>query len=251
MTSRWAIILTSTMLGISVAMGAVAGYAGASLHRLLTNPSVLSRAVGTMGAGALIVFLGATLVRGLPFASRVVLPLFVALAIVSAGVAVVTGIGTGAGVLAFAGFFGPAVAALVLGSLARAAAGAVSGVMFFLVAIMGGITGGLLGGGLVSIAIALTAAWLGRRGLRETGTQSTLSRATIALASLEGTRFRGADLRNARFDGATLSYCDFRGARLDGAGVHMEEAPTCLFDRLDAPAEHTGSRSRSPRRASV
>jgi uncharacterized protein YjbI with pentapeptide repeats len=62
-----------------------------------------------------------------------------------------------------------------------------------------------------------------------------LTRATAAIASRGGTRFRGANLAGARFDHARLVACDFRGANLHDARFDGATLRLCRFDPAAGP----------------
>ncbi len=229
-TPRTAVALVVGALAVSAGLGAVAGIAGARVADLIGSSDAVSRSLGVLLGGAIAVYLIALVWKGARYTVRAVLPPIAALAIASAVIAIASGAGTGAHVVAFAVLITLTAAIAVLGALARTAAGTLGPVAFFVVAIAGAVVGKLEGGGLVAAAIAIAAMIAGQRALHGHEEFAPLERGAAILMARGGTSFARADLRGAHFEGARLVDCDFRGARLDGA--HLDRAATthCIFD---------------------
>ena len=130
--------------------------------------------------------------------------------------------------------------AVGLGAAARALAGPAGSIGFVIAALTGAVVSTMLGGGALGTIVALGAVVLGQLSLRKKEGFDAVNRAVVAFSSRGGTRFRGADLRGARFDDAELRACDFRGAKLDeGATERAKTIKLCIFDPPRAPAAAT------------
>ncbi len=230
MTRAWATAMVVAALLTSLAAGVAAGYAGRLIHRAITSPVPITRALGMFVAASLAVLLLTAAAGGLRVAFTRALPILASLAIVGGIAAVASGIGTGVALLATVGLFIAVAAILAVATLARLVAGGVGVVFFLVVAVSGALSGAALEGGLTSTAIAIAAMVAGRRALHGATGFPRLVRLASAFAVRGGTRFRGADLRGARLTGAHLTACDFRGARLEGARMDEAELTLSLFD---------------------
>lgn len=231
MRTGWKLLMVAAAFIISVALGVATGIGTSFLQGLLRSdePRVVSLALNA--SAALLVLIIAAIWKGGEIATRLVLPIIAALILANAVIAVLTGVGTGAGAFAVLAFVLVGVAVIALGALVRAVAGEATALAFALVAIAGGLAGGFAGGGVAAAVVAIAAMLIGRRTLKAGASYPVLSRLALQVACRRGTRFRNADLSGADFSRADLRVCDFRGANLEGA--RLERATNlrmCLFD---------------------
>lgn len=229
------LLAVASALAVSVLLGAAAGLAGRILQRMVGSDDPGVRVVGVLIAASLAVIMVSSLWKGIAYAVRHTLPPIAAIAVIGGGIVLATGTGTGIGALAMLAFLAVTVAFVALGALARAVAGTTHLLLFVVAAVSGAVAGRVVGGGLVAAAVAIASAIIGRRALTGSGAYPVLVRETAELACLGGTRFRGADLTDARFDDAHLESTDFRGAVL--ADTHFDGATIrqCAFDEPSRP----------------
>ena len=230
MSRYWAALLVTGSLLLSIALGAITGICAHTLQSMYASDDVRRRFVAMFVVAALLVFLAGGIWRGVGFASRNVLPVTAALAISAGLIAVISGTGTGIGGLIALVFLALAAAIVVLSVVVRAVAGSVGKLVFSIVAIAGGLAGGAMGGGLTAAAAAIGAMLMARRSARLETAYPVLARATSAIASRGGTRFRNANLAGANLTEAKLVACDFRGANLASARFDRVTLRLCRFD---------------------
>jgi len=230
MSRYWAALLVTGSLLLSIALGAITGICAHTLQSMYASDDVRQRFVAMFVVAALLVFLAGGIWRGVGFASRNVLPVTAALAISAGLIAVISGTGTGIGGLIALVFLALAAAIVVLSVVVRAVAGSVGKLVFSIVAIAGGLAGGAMGGGLTAAAAAIGAMLMARRSARLETAYPVLARATSAIASRGGTRFRNANLAGANLTEAKLVACDFRGANLASARFDRVTLRLCRFD---------------------
>jgi hypothetical protein len=231
----WAALLVVGSLLLSLALGVAVGLCARSLLSMYASDDVRRKLVVLFVVVSLLVFLVAGIWRGLWFATRNVLPVAAALAIVAGAIGVISGIGTGAGGFVGLAFLALAVVIVALSVLVRAMAGTVGGLYFSIVAIAGGLAGGAMGGGLIAVAVTISEMLMARRSARLEAHYPLLARTIAALAGRGGTRFRSANLAGANLEHARLVACDFRGANLRGARFDGATVRACHFDPGAAP----------------
>jgi hypothetical protein len=236
MTRGWTALLVAASFVLSVGLGIAIGLCVRLLRALYTSGDVRLEMIALFVVASLLVFLVAGVWRGLRFAVRNVLPVTAALAIAAGVIGVISGAGTGSGALLALVFLVLAAVIVGLAVLARAVAGTTSQLFFALVAIAGGLAGGAAGGGLVAVAVAIGSMLMARRSAKLEADYPALARATAAIASHGGTRFRNANLAGANLDHAQLVACDFRGANLQGARIDRASTRLCRFDAVASPA---------------
>ena len=129
---------------------------------------------------------------------------------------IVTGVGSGAGAIGI--IFGLVLLTIVTVSatVARACAGTMSNILFFLVAIGGLLAGRIFGAGLGATVIAICSVLISKRALSGDRRDDLILRVTLTISSYFGTTFRQANLTHANFTNAQLLNTDFRQAVLTG-----------------------------------
>jgi uncharacterized protein YjbI with pentapeptide repeats len=225
----WASFLFAIALGLSLGIGLIAGWAGERLAELVRSDQARARVLGVFLSVELIAFLVVAVVRGIDAAARRVLPVAIGLAALVAILAVATGWGPGTGALMVFAFSALLLVLFVFVTLARAVAATEGAVIFAVVAISGAVAGSVTGGGLYATAIAVAGMLAARRSMAGKGAPR-IERVSLAFACRGGTRFRGADLRNAKLDAARVRNADFRSARLTGARFDGARIDFSLLD---------------------
>jgi hypothetical protein len=233
MSRGWEVFVTLGALLASVGIGVVCGLGGSHLESMLRSDSThpVARFSAAFLAAELLILLAGFIWKGPRAALRWLLPQ--AFALIAAGMVVAWMSGyTGKSGLVMVGGTLLMVALLSLGALARAVAGASGRLLFMVVALSGALAGRAIGGGLVAFAMALGAVIVGQRVLSRPESAPSLSRWASAIVSAGGTSFRGADLRGAHLEQATLDCCDLRGANFDGAHLDAASLRVVALDPL-------------------
>jgi uncharacterized protein YjbI with pentapeptide repeats len=243
MSRRWAALLVTGAMLLSIGVGVAAGLFGRWVIDLAEGPDVFHRIAAWVVAVVIFVFVLVAIGKGLWVAARV-LPVTGGAALVLGLIAIATGLGPGTGALLAVALLVLATIVLLLSVFARAVAGTLGGVAFVAVALAGAAAGGLLRGGAIAVVLALGAVIIARRSANRHETAPWLEEIIAALACRGGTRFADADLRGARFDGAQISACDFRGANLEGTSLSPATTQYCRFDEALSRKPRVGPKHR-------
>jgi Pentapeptide repeats (8 copies) len=234
----WTTLLGLAALVMSAALGAIAGWSADYVRGLLSDPDPRYRIASGISIVEFVALLIVLVWKGFGPAMRNVAGVTTLAAISSAIIAILLGAGSGAAAARIAILVGLGAALVTLGVLVRAAAGTIHAWVFYLVAVVGGLATRGTGGGIVVMALAIVSVIVSKRALGGDPRSGVLSRWAHELLSLGGTRFRGADLREASFRAARLRNSDFRGARLDPRELDRAvEVEMCSFDPEPGPPE--------------
>ena len=104
------------------------------------------------------------------------------------------------------------VVMFIIGTVARAAAGMLSNILFIIVAIAGGMFGKSIGGGIGTVIMALSCAQISKRALSGAKGFETLRKIAFSITSRFGTSFRKAKLAGSDFTGSKIHNADFSNA---------------------------------------
>jgi hypothetical protein len=100
----------------------------------------------------------------------------------------------------------------IVGTIARAAAGSLSNILFLIVALSGGMFGKSLGGGIGTVIMAVACAQISKRALSGAKGFEALREIVFLINQQFGTSFRNSQLSNANFSGSTIRNSDFTNA---------------------------------------
>jgi len=228
-----AVAMTVAAMAIAAGGGFVASWVGETVRRAIQSRDPARETAGVLLAVEILVCLAAMMWRGTRFTvERVMAPTGMVLVVTSLGLLVLRGSfrGSGLTMLTLLVLFSVMVAADVLARAIASAVGPVSTVALLAAWILGarGASGNIA---VVLVAIATFVA--GRRAAGGSEGSPRLSAWVRRLATLGGTSFRSADLRDAKLGGARLRCSDLRGARLDGVDwLVAQEIDFCHFDAV-------------------
>ena len=141
--------------------------------------------------------------------------LVIPILIVSAAISIIsysTGLGTGIGMLYQILALGLIGIMFFVGTIARAAAGTLSNILFLVVALSGGMFGRSVGGGIGTVVVAIACMQISKRALSGAKGFEFLRRIAFFITTKYGTSFRGARLTDADFSGSTIQNADFTDA---------------------------------------
>lgn len=203
-------------LAISLVSGYIAAKASLTIKGMLDDESGKIRLAGIISLVIVAFsFLYALRRGGNKTILHVIIPVIIAMAIIAA-VFRWSGIGTGIGAfyIAFTVVF--VVVMIYIGTVARAAAGSLSNILFIIVAIAGGIFGKSITGGIGPVILAVVCALLSKRALNNVKHFALLRRVIFFMTTRFGTSFRNTNLTNADFSNSVLRNTDFSGADLTG-----------------------------------
>jgi hypothetical protein len=120
----------------------------------------------------------------------------------------------------------------IIGTIARAAAGSLSNILFLVVALSGGMFGRSVGGGIGTVIMAVACMQISKRALKNTKGFEFLQKVAYSVTRKFGTSFRNTKLANANFLKATLKNADFSGADLSSVNWGDAKRINCLEDRV-------------------
>ncbi len=123
-----------------------------------------------------------------------------------------SGLGTGMGMLYMVFNIVLMVVMFVVGTMARAAAGSFSNILFVIVALSGGMFGKSLGGGIGAFIMAVACAVISKKALSGAQGFDFLQRIALSITKNFGTSFRNTKLANADFSRSKIQNADFANA---------------------------------------
>jgi hypothetical protein len=170
---------------------------------------------GSMGL-ILVLLVGLTFWRGIDFAMRVVIVVYVAVLAVNIVANLLWDEVEWLVALRATALIIFLALAITVGMLGRVIGGVFGAWSIALVAILGGLASGQTGGGAGGIVVAVSLVLISKRALRGDPRDRTLRRIAHQLVGRWGTRFVDADLTGADFTGTDASECGVRGATVDG-----------------------------------
>ena len=210
------IIILFIALMVSLLSGYVAALTGQTVQNMFASEDPNIRTAGIVTIVIILLFILYYYWKGGGNAiSHLILPVVI-LAGVIGFIAYVSGLGTGMGMFYLILSLLLTVVMFIVGTLARAAAGTLSNILFMIVALSGGMFGKSVGGGIGTVAMAIACALISKRALSGAKGFDTLRKIASFLVIKFGTSFRNAKLSNANFTGAKVHNSDFSNADLSG-----------------------------------
>ena len=210
------IIILLAALMVSLLSGYVAALTGQTVQNMLASEDSNIRSAGIVTIVIILLFILYYYWKGGGNAiSYLILPAVILAAVVGV-IAYVSGLGTGMGMFYLIVSLLLTVAMFIVGTIARAAAGTLSNILFMIVALSGGMFGKSVGGGIGTVAMAIACALISKRALSGAKGFDTLRKIASFLVIRFGTSFRNAKLSNANFTGAKVHNSDFSNADLSG-----------------------------------
>jgi hypothetical protein len=231
---------------VSMLSGYVAMLAGQTIHILIDSADSKIRIVGFVCIGLVILFILYSLWKGVRTAIfHLIVPIIV-IAVIIGVVSYTSGIGTGKGMLFLIVSCALVAIMFIVGTIARAAAGSLSNILFIAVALVGGIFGKSIGGGIASVIMAVSCAVISKRALQGAKGFDFLKKVAASITRKFGTSFRNSRLTNANFSGARLHNADFSNASLSQVNWGDAKKINCLPLEGKASAKEAHSMVHGP-----
>jgi hypothetical protein len=217
-------------LGVSLLSGFVAMLAGRTIQLMLNSEDQKIRIAGILTIAIIILFIAYAWWKGDHNAViRLITPVVI-LAIVIGIVAYVSGLGTGKGMLYLVLALLLIALMFFIGTAARAAAGTLSTILFFVVAASGGMFGRTVGGGIGTVVLAISCAMISKRALGGANGFEGLRKVAFFITSKFGTSFRDSRLANTNFSRSKIQNADFTDADVSTVKWDDSRKVNCLID---------------------
>ena len=214
---------------ISLLSGYIAMLATNTIRQMLKSPDQNIRIAAISTIVIVVLFIAFSIWKGVGNAIRqLVLPVAI-LAIIIGVVAVISGLGTGMGVLYLVVALLLVVVMFIIGTLARAAAGSLSNILFFIVALSGGLFSKSIGGGIGTAIMAVSCAVISKRALAGKPGFDSLRKISHRLTSRFGTSFRDSKLQDADFTRARIHNSDFTNVDLSNIKWNTSKRVNCII----------------------
>ena len=159
------VIIFLAAMAISLLSGYIAMLAGRTIQSLLTSNEKHLVIAGWVAAVSIILFIVYSIWKGLGSSVKQLVIPVCSIVIILGIIAIVTGIGTGRGAFFIILTFLLVVLMFIVGTIARAAAGSMSDLLFTIVALAGGMFGKTIGGGVGTVILALACVVISKRSL--------------------------------------------------------------------------------------
>ena len=217
-------------LGVSLLSGFVAMLAGRTIQLMLSSHDQKIEIAGILTLVIVVLFIAYAWWKGDQNAIiRLIVPVII-LAIVIGVIAYVSGLGTGKGMLYLVLSLLLIVVMFVIGTAARAAAGTLSTILFFIVAVSGGMFGRTVGGGIGTVVLAISCAMISKRALAGTKGFDGLRKVAFFITSKFGTSFRDSQLTHTSFHQSKIQNSDFTNADLTTVKWNDSRKINCLIN---------------------
>ncbi len=217
-------------LAISLLSGYIAMLTGQTIQMMLKSGDQLLGAAGIIAIAISVLFIAYAWVKGGGAAIRnLIIPACV-VALIIGLVAYFTGVGTGKGMAYLILSNILLMIMFVIGTVARAAAGSLSNILFLIVALSGGMIGRSVGGGIGTVVMAIACMQISKRALNNAPGFEGLRKIAAFITGRYGTSFRDAKLQGANFSHAQIHNADF--SKTDFAMVNWGDSRkvNCLIN---------------------
>lgn len=217
-TPRKMVLIFLAALIVSAFSGYIATLAGQTIQGMLASKERNIRISGIATIIIAFLFIAYSCWKGVGHAIRhLIIPTTIAASAIGIS-AIISGLGTGRGML-FLIFYLLLVAVMfVVGTVARTTAGALSGLLFLIVAMSGAFFGKSLGGGIGTVIMATGCAIISKRALSGAQGFDVLRKVVGYVTRKFGTSFRNSRLADADFSRSSLHNSDF--SDVDTSVVH-------------------------------
>jgi uncharacterized protein YjbI with pentapeptide repeats len=196
-------------LAVSLLSGYIAMLTGQTIQTLLKSGDRLLGAAGIIAIAISVLFIAYAWVKGGGAAIRnLIIPASV-IALIIGLVAYFTGVGTGKGMAYLILSNILLMTMFIIGTVARAAAGSLSNILFLIVALSGGMFGKSVGGGIGAMVMAIACMQISKRALSNTPGFEGLRKIAASITRRYGTSFRDAKLEGADFSHSKIHNADF------------------------------------------
>lgn len=212
------VLIFLAALIVSALSGYIAMLAGQTVQSMLDSKEGKMRIAGITTLVIVFLFIGYSWWKGVGQAiKQLIIPTIIA-AFVIGFIATASGVGTGRGMLYLILALILVTVMFVVGTVARATAGSLSNILFWIVAMSGAFFGRNLGGGLGTVIMATGCAMISKKALKGAPGFESLRRVAGFVTRKFGTSFRNSRLADADFSRSNLHNSDF--SDVDVTGVH-------------------------------
>lgn len=220
-----------TALCVSLLSGFFAMLVGRMVQTMLASEDNKIRTAGISAIVTIVVFIAYALWKGGRNAiNHLLLPATI-LALLTGVVAYFSGLGTGKGMLYLVLSFFLLVAMFVVGTIARAAAGTLSNIIFLVVALAGGMFGKSIGGGIGTVLLAVSCAYVSKKALSGAKGFEYLKKIAFAITSRFGTSFRNSIMTDVYFSDSKIQNADFTNTDVSHVNWSNSRKTNCLIDQ--------------------
>ena len=212
------VLIFLAALIVSACSGYIAMLAGSTVQGMLASQESRIRGAGIITIIIAVLFVVYAWWKGVGHAIRQLIAPTVIVALIIGFIAVISGLGTGRGMLYLVLALILLAVMFVVGTVARATAGSLSNILFIIVALTGGMFGKSLGGGIGTVIMAIGCAMISKKALKGAPGFDSLRRIAAIVTRKFGTSFRNSRLADADFSRSDLHNSDF--SNVDTTVVH-------------------------------
>jgi len=196
-------------LAVSLVSGYIAMLTGRTIQTMLKSGDPYLGAAGMIAIVLSVLFIAYAWWKGGGAAIRnLIIPASI-VALIIGLVAYFTEIGTGRGMAYLILCNILLTAMFIIGTVARAAAGSLSNILFLIVALSGGMFGRSVGGGIGTVVMAIACMQISKRALVNASGFEALRNIATSITRRYGTSFQNAKLENANFSHSKILNADF------------------------------------------
>ena len=222
------IIIFFAALLVSLLSGYVATLTGQTVQIMLASKDSYIRAAGIITLVIILLFILYTYWKGGGKAiSHLIMPVVILAALIGI-IAYVSGLGTGKGMLYLILALIMTVIMFIVGTIARAAAGTLSNILFLLVAASGGMFGKSVGGGIGTVVMAIGCAMISKRALSGAKGFESLRKIALFITKKYGTSFRNSKLNGSNFSQSRIHNTDFTNADVTAVNWGDSKKINCI-----------------------
>lgn len=222
------ILIFTAALIVSLVSGYFAMLAGTTVQGMFASDDPKIRYAGTITIVVTILFILYAWWKGPGKAIlNLILPV-VLLAGVIGLIAFVSGLGTGRGMLYLIIALIFMAVMFMVGTIARAAAGTLSNILFLIVACSGGMFGRSVGGGIGTVIMAIACMQISKRALSGVGGFESVRKIALYATRKFGTSFRNSKLTEASFSESKIRNADFTNADVSSVNWGNSKKINCI-----------------------
>jgi hypothetical protein len=199
---------------------------------MVNSPDKNIHNAGIISLIGIVLFIGLAVWRGVGNAVRNLIIPATVVAIIIGAVGYGSGLGSGKGMAYIVLSFVLIVAMFVIGTTARAMAGSLSSILFWIVALTGGIFGRSVGGGVGTVIMAVSCAYISKQAIKGAKGFEGLRNISFYFTSRFGTSFRKSNLTAADFSGSEIRNADFSDATTTYVKWEKSKKVNCREDEV-------------------
>lgn len=212
MTPKTTFWIFAATVCVSIFSGYMAMLAGRVVELMVTSDAQHVRAAGYLAMINILLFVILSLWKGVGKAIATFIVPTVLFALVVGIVSYASGYGNGQAAAYLILALLLVAVMFIVGTIARATAGSVSTILFWVVALSGASFGRSLGGGLGTVILAISCAHISQQALHGAKRFGALRKIAFFVTTKFGTSFRNSKLSEADFSKSVLHNADFTNA---------------------------------------